>query len=283
MTLEQAGITVTASMTQPTRPEKAHRQVWEVSGNVFGYESELYDLGAKKWRGKFSFWEDPTEKLEELVAQGRKSFAERQDAATERAADRAERLTERADKHQQAADSAYEQARRIGDMIPMGQPILVGHHSEGRHRRDIDRIDRNMRKAHESREYAEELERRAEYNERKAAGDLKPSYVQNRIDEAEANVRKISGWADGDEQGQALLAEWQERAAYWKEQLEAIGGIAFGKHNITKGERVRTTWGWAVVVRANAKTCNVEFEADNMRGLGGPIKWTDIHEKEATD
>lgn len=269
-------------MTQPTRPGKAPRQVWEVSGNTFGYEAELYNLGARKWRGKFSFWEDPTPALEAIVGEGRKSFAERQKADRERAADRSERLGERSEKHGQAAEAAYQQARRIGDMIPMGQPILVGHHSEGRHRRDIDRIDRNMQKAHDSRVYSEELQRRAEHNAQKAGGNLKPSYIQNRIDEAEANVRKISGWAK-DEEGKALLAEWQERAAYWREQLAAIGGIAFGKHNVTKGDRVRTTWGWAEVVRASEKTCNVHYEADNMRGMHGPIKWTDVHERAATD
>ena len=36
--------------------------------------------------------------------------------------------------------------RQSCDMIPMGQPILVGHHSEGRHRRDLDRTERLCRR-----------------------------------------------------------------------------------------------------------------------------------------
>lgn len=274
MTLEQAGITVTKSMTQPSRLGKEPRPVWEVSGNVFGYEAELYDLGAKKWRGKFSFWEDPTEALEAILENGAKSFAERQDATQQRAADRAERLAERAEKHQAAGDAAFAQVERIHNMIPMGQPILVGHHSEGRHRKDLDRIDRNMRKSIDEHEYAEQLQQRAELNQQKAAGEhLTPRYIQNRIDEADTNVRRIRA-SGADEQA---LSEWEERAAYWRGKLAEIGGIQYSKENVKKGDRV--CWrgrAWAVVIRANAKTCTVEFEGDNMRGLGGPVKWADI-------
>jgi len=49
-------------------------------------------------------------------------------------------------KAQTAASRAFDMAHKIGDMIPPGQPILVGHHSEKRHRRDLGRIDSNMRK-----------------------------------------------------------------------------------------------------------------------------------------
>lgn len=50
-----------------------------------------------------------------------------------------------ADKANTKADAHFNAAHRIGDMIPFGQPILVGHHSERHHRRDLDRIDSNMR------------------------------------------------------------------------------------------------------------------------------------------
>jgi hypothetical protein len=46
-------------------------------------------------------------------------------------------------------------------MIPMGQPILVGHHSEKRHRKDLARIDSGYRKGFEALKHAEECERRA--------------------------------------------------------------------------------------------------------------------------
>jgi len=54
--------------------------------------------------------------------------------------DRAERLEERSEKRELAAGAKHAAARGIADMIPFGQPILVGHHSEKRARRDADRI-----------------------------------------------------------------------------------------------------------------------------------------------
>ncbi len=52
-------------------------------------------------------------------------------------------------------------ARSIGDGIPFGQPILVGHHSERRSRADAERIHSNMGKAVEESRLAEHHEQRA--------------------------------------------------------------------------------------------------------------------------
>lgn len=45
--------------------------------------------------------------------------------------------------------AAIESAHRISDGIPLGQPILVGHHSERHARRDCARITGAYEKAHE--------------------------------------------------------------------------------------------------------------------------------------
>lgn len=72
------------------------------------------------------------------------------------------RLLARAGKARSASEGADARARAIADNIPMGQPILVGHHSEKRARRDAQRIDNGFRKAHEQQQAAAELERRAD-------------------------------------------------------------------------------------------------------------------------
>jgi len=77
--------------------------------------------------------------------------------------ERRARYEARAEKARSEAESAYAQQKRIGDHIPMGQPILVGHHSEKRHRRDIERINNGMRKTTEALD-------RAKHYEAKAAG-----------------------------------------------------------------------------------------------------------------
>ena len=47
-------------------------------------------------------------------------------------------------------------------MLPFGQPILVGHHSEAKHRRHAESINTNMRKSVEAQDKAEYLSRRAD-------------------------------------------------------------------------------------------------------------------------
>ena len=65
----------------------------------------------------------------------------------ERRQNRKERYEELADKNRQQSEERYDAARGIGSRIPMGQPILVGHHSERGHRAELKRIDNNMRKS----------------------------------------------------------------------------------------------------------------------------------------
>ena len=64
--------------------------------------------------------------------------------------DRAERYATRAEKLERLSTAAYASARASVDGIPLGQPILVGHHSERRHRRALERHNQRMRAAVEA-------------------------------------------------------------------------------------------------------------------------------------
>lgn len=52
---------------------------------------------------------------------------------------RAERYEELARKAETQSTQAWEKSHEMVSHIPMGQPILVGHHSERGHRRLLDR------------------------------------------------------------------------------------------------------------------------------------------------
>lgn len=67
----------------------------------------------------------------------------------------------RAERRAAEADRRFKAAQAISDFIPLGQPILVGHHSERRHRRDLERIDNNMRKGVEAAHDRDEAARKA--------------------------------------------------------------------------------------------------------------------------
>ncbi len=72
-----------------------------------------------------------------------------------------QRLLERAERAEAQAKAAEHAWRSIMGRIPMGQPILRGHHSERRHRRDLERARTSLSKAAEAQKKAEELRRRA--------------------------------------------------------------------------------------------------------------------------
>lgn len=71
------------------------------------------------------------------------------------------RLERAADRAEQGAQDAFNRARSAVDGIPFGQPILVGHHSEKRHRAALARQDSAMRRGCELDKLAKELRARA--------------------------------------------------------------------------------------------------------------------------
>lgn len=80
-------------------------------------------------------------------------------AYNERVQARLVRLQRAADKIRHESESALKLARDRADTIPFGQPILVGHYSEGRDRRFRAKIDRGFRKGYELHRLAQEKQR----------------------------------------------------------------------------------------------------------------------------
>lgn len=132
----------------------------------------------------------------------------------ERRLARVERLREWSGANAGKADAAYGSAHQIASMIPMGQPILVGHHSEKRHRRDIARIDGGMRKSIELGKRAGAQASAADEIERQAAGAI----YSDDPDAVERLTAKIA----------AMEAERERRkaanAAFRKEHRELLKG-----------------------------------------------------------
>lgn len=106
-----------------------------------------------------------TKTAETTMGVGRADYEERKEA-------RVDRLEARAAKARGESESASKSASKSAHAmagIMNGQPILVGHHSEGRHRRDLDRMDRNMRKSIDSSREADRLASAAAAAESNAA------------------------------------------------------------------------------------------------------------------
>ena len=93
------------------------------------------------------------------------------------------------DKAEQArseSDSRWKRAREMGKAIPLGQPILVGHHSE-----KSDRAYRNRMNGHYDK--AMELSRKAEYYEQKADSVGKGGISSDDPDAIQKLTEKLEG------------------------------------------------------------------------------------------
>ncbi len=108
-------------------------------------------------------------------------------------ADRRERYAERAEHLQAEAEATNKRARDMASVIPFGQPILIGHHSERRDRNYRKRIGRTFDKAIELGQKADHYERKANTESRAISSDdpdavakLKPT-----IADAEAMQEKM--------------------------------------------------------------------------------------------
>lgn len=107
----------------------------------------------------------------------------------ERRLARAERLREWADKREARSQADLTQAHRMADAIPFGQPILVGHHSEGRDRRYRDRMHGTMARGVENGRKATEMSRKADSIE--AAADR--AIYDDDADATERLTERIAG------------------------------------------------------------------------------------------
>jgi hypothetical protein len=74
---------------------------------------------------------------------------------------RIEGYRKQAAKNEKASGEQFNKASEMASIIPFGQPILIGHHSEEKDRRYRDRINQTMRKSVESAKKAEYYEDKA--------------------------------------------------------------------------------------------------------------------------
>lgn len=109
----------------------------------------------------------------------------------ERSEERAERFEGYQENRAADAESARAAVKSIADGIPMGQPILVGHHSEKHARRDAKRIENGMRRAIKMWETSKYWQSRAAGAIAAAKYKLRPEVRARRIKRLEAERRKL--------------------------------------------------------------------------------------------
>ena len=133
---------------------------------------------------------------------------EDEDSTTEeRAAARAARFEGYSQKRGAEAERALSTVQSITEHIPLGQPILVGHHSERRARKDAERIENGMRKAVNLWETSEYWQDRALASLAHARYAERADVRYRRIKRIEADKRKRERSRDGQ---QKALKQWSQ-------------------------------------------------------------------------
>lgn len=115
-------------------------------------DRETYDrvkAAGFRWAPKQALFVAPmwTPEREDLLIELCGSIDDEDTGLVDRAEERAERFEGYSENREKDAQRAQSAVREIADGIPLGQPILVGHHSERRARKDAERIENGMRKA----------------------------------------------------------------------------------------------------------------------------------------
>ena len=241
----------------------------------------------------------------------RRSFAEAEAGRYESAEARAERMAGYAANAAARSDAAYQRSREMAEAIPFGQPMMPDHYSYGRDVRYRDRMHNLMGKSVSEGEKAEHFEHRAANAETYRASRESVPVTLRRIEKLEADLRRVernlAGREDyvSDDAGgytlklvkpgpkwqarlEALQADLTEQIAYWRgviAQAEANGVKVWTRDDFKPGDYVRHRWGWAEVLRVNAKSLTIPWGSnavhlavvtrDNVTTAVGGAGWTE--------
>lgn len=185
-----------------------------------------------KWAPQQEIFVAPmwTPEREDLLLDLAGEIGDEDTSLTDRAEARAERFEGYSENRAEDAQHARQAVAAIADHIPMGQPILVGHHSERRARKDAERIENGMRRAVKMWETSEYWARRAKGALLHAKHKERPDVRARRIKGLEADKRK-------QERNKAEAEKWL--AAWSKEGLthdEAIAIADYCRLNLPRKE-----------------------------------------------
>lgn len=175
------------------------------------------------WAAKQNLFVAPmwTPSREDLLIELCGEVGDEDTSLVERAEERAERFEDLSDKRERDAQRSYEAVSEMANAIPLGQPILVGHHSERRARKDAERIQDGMRKAVSCWETAKYWQDRAQGAISHAKYKERPDVRARRIKTIEADKRKSEKTKA---QSEAALKLWSKEGLTQK-QAELIANF----------------------------------------------------------
>lgn len=218
----------------------------------------------------------------------------------QRQADRVDALTAKAHSKEANALDLTERSRELSYRMPLGQPILVDHHSAPKMTRLYKQIDTATRKSVEADKTAREAGEKAQAASATTAHRYNPEVVARRIDTLKAELRRCERNRDGyrrtlsaqaghvdefppatgryRERLVARIGEFTDQITYWEEiraeQIKDGSASNYSRETVRKGDSVLYGRTWHQVVRVNAKSVSVA----TGYGWTDTVKYADIRD-----
>lgn len=201
----------------------------------------------------------------------RRSFSDAEKEREEKAEGRAERFGGYASSAAQNSEAAWKSSHEISERFAFGQPILIGHHSEGRARRDHARMDNAMRKSIGESDRAAHWTGRAQAAANYERFKKDPGRTLRRLDKLRADLRAVEKWQRGesakgfsrspaDPELETEHQELTEEIAHWEQVIkdaETEGFKMWSKADFARGDFVLYRGTWYEILRVNPKSVTI--------------------------
>lgn len=193
----------------------------------------------------------------------------------QRAEERAGRFENYSENRAKDAEQAQKKVDAIVEHIPFGQPILIGHHSEKRARRDAERVGEGMRKSIKMWDTSKYWTQRAEAAVRDAKYKERPDVRARRIKKLEAEQRKKER---SKTESERLLKTWG-KSGLTIEEAAKIANLDHGNFLSANARTDGKTWPvslWdATQGRYEPQPKVEEIAAKAIRNHQATIAWAD--------
>lgn len=220
-----------------------------------------------RWAGAQECWWahwGPAREDAALAATGAECIDDEGSSLEDRAAARADRFADYQGNAVAERDRLWRRDQALAAAMN-GQPVLVGHHSEKRHRRDLARMDAAMRGACKAARRADYWAGRASGSVQWAARKESPGVRARRIKTLEAEARKVDREI---ERAQQLI---EISARPWAEMLAVADGTL--RFSWEHGRRLREAP--EAEREAVAREVGDAIRADSERRLDLLDRWAD--------
>ncbi|HEY3944418.1 MAG TPA: DUF3560 domain-containing protein [Solirubrobacteraceae bacterium] len=175
--------------------------------------------------------------------------------------ERADLHAGRAAREETRSDARYQASNDAVRGIEPGQPILRGHHSQGRHERDLARSHQHMSASVAHSRNAQRAAGRAAEVQRRTQRRENPVVMGRRVERLEANQRDLERRLQGAGEApvrRAELEDVKEEIAFLKAAIADSGVKQYTRADLKAGDLVQIRGRWMQVAKANLKTVAVK-------------------------